>query len=60
MAEPGKKDRWLFASLQNYRPSWLVNDALAALTLAAIAIPEQLATGRCHPWRDCWRSRRVR
>jgi SulP family sulfate permease len=46
MAEPGKKDRWLFASLQNYRPSWLVNDALAALTLAAIAIPEQLATGR--------------
>ena len=46
MAEPRNADRWLFASLQNYRTSWLLNDALAALTLAAIAIPEQLATAR--------------
>jgi SulP family sulfate permease len=41
-----KADFWLFASLRGYRPSWLVNDAIAALTLAAIAIPEQLATAR--------------
>ncbi len=46
MAEPGKKDHWLFASLQNYRRAWLFGDALAAVTLAAIAIPEQLATAR--------------
>jgi SulP family sulfate permease len=41
-----KKDSWLFVSLRNYRPSWLVSDAVAAMTLAAIAIPEQLATAR--------------
>ena len=37
---------WLFGSLRHYRASWLVGDAIAALTLAAIAIPEQLATAR--------------
>jgi len=36
----------MFASLQNYRVSWIASDATAALTLAAIAIPEQLATSR--------------
>lgn len=36
----------LFASLRHYRPSWLSGDLIAALTLAAIAIPEQLATAR--------------
>jgi sulfate permease, SulP family len=36
----------LFASLRGYRASWLAGDAIAALTLAAIAIPEQLATAR--------------
>ncbi|MFZ3359824.1 MAG: SulP family inorganic anion transporter [Xanthobacteraceae bacterium] len=41
-----KNDPWLFASLRGYQPSWLVSDAIAALTLAAIAIPEQLATAR--------------
>ena len=38
--------RWGFATLRGWRPSWLPGDALAALTLAAIAIPEQLATAR--------------
>jgi MFS superfamily sulfate permease-like transporter len=46
MDEAGKKDAWLLASFRGYRPSWLANDATAALTLAAIAIPEQLATAR--------------
>jgi MFS superfamily sulfate permease-like transporter len=41
-----EKASWLFVSLRNYRPSWLASDAVAALTLAAIAIPEQLATAR--------------
>jgi MFS superfamily sulfate permease-like transporter len=41
-----EKARWLFVSLRNYRPAWLVSDAVAALTLAAIAVPEQLATAR--------------
>jgi len=41
-----KKASWLFVSLRNYRPQWLANDAVAALTLAAIAVPEQLATAR--------------
>ena len=46
MVKLNKKDNWFFASLWNYKPSWLVSDAIAALTLAAIAIPEQLATAR--------------
>jgi MFS superfamily sulfate permease-like transporter len=41
-----KKVLRLFDSLQNYKPAWLVSDAVAALTLAAIAVPEQLATAR--------------
>jgi sulfate permease, SulP family len=46
MAGPtGRKD-WLFASLRDYSPSWLGGDVIAAMTLAAIAIPEQLATAR--------------
>lgn len=36
--------RGLFASLKGYKTAWLSGDAMAALTLAAIAIPEQLAT----------------
>jgi MFS superfamily sulfate permease-like transporter len=36
----------LFASLRGYDASWLPGDAIAAVTLAAIAIPEQLATAR--------------
>lgn len=47
MQQHGKDDgRRLFASLRGYRLSWLAPDAVAALTLAAIAIPEQLATAR--------------
>ena len=37
---------FLFASLRGFRLSWLKADFVAALTLAAIAIPEQLATAR--------------
>jgi SulP family sulfate permease len=33
-------------SLRGYRRSWLAADALAALTLVVIAVPEQLATSR--------------
>jgi sulfate permease, SulP family len=36
----------LFVSLRGYVLSWLPGDLLAATTLAAIAIPEQLATAR--------------
>jgi len=36
----------LFVSLRGYSHSWLPGDLLAAMTLAAIAIPEQLATAR--------------
>ncbi|MBI1415914.1 MAG: STAS domain-containing protein [Limimaricola sp.] len=36
----------LFPTLRSYRATWLPGDAAAALTLAAIAIPEQLATAR--------------
>jgi sulfate permease, SulP family len=36
----------LFVSLRGYALSWLSGDLLAATTLAAIAIPEQLATAR--------------
>lgn len=36
----------LFASLRGWRLSWLAPDLLAGLTLAAITIPEQLATAR--------------
>jgi len=36
----------LFASLHGYRREWLGVDALAGVTLLAIAVPEQLATSR--------------
>ncbi|MEE6168904.1 MULTISPECIES: SulP family inorganic anion transporter [unclassified Mycolicibacterium] len=36
----------LLPSLRGYRSSWLIPDLAAALTLAAIAVPEQLATAR--------------
>ena len=36
----------LFPSLRGYQRSWLAADALAAVTLLAIAVPEQLATSR--------------
>lgn len=36
----------LLRSLQGYQPSYLAHDLAAGLTLAAIAIPEQLATSR--------------
>jgi len=34
------------SSLRGYRREWLVTDVLAAVTLLAIAVPEQLATSR--------------
>jgi SulP family sulfate permease len=37
---------WLLPSLRGYQSPWLRADALAGLTLLAIAIPEQLATSR--------------
>src|SRR5271168_548175 len=45
---PGKPNSaWpLFRSLASYRPSFLPGDLIAGLTLAAIAIPEQMATAR--------------
>ena len=46
MPSPKTRLRWLFPSLHGYRRGWLRGDALAGLTLAAIAIPEQLATAR--------------
>jgi sulfate permease, SulP family len=36
----------LLASLRGFQSSWLPGDALAGLLLAAIALPEQLATAR--------------
>ena len=41
-----RRQDWLFASLRDYSPAWLSGDLIAAMTLAAIAIPEQLATAR--------------
>ncbi|HLZ02711.1 MAG TPA: SulP family inorganic anion transporter [Bradyrhizobium sp.] len=39
--------RWpLFSSLASWRPAFLPADLIAGLTLAAIAIPEQMATAR--------------
>ena len=35
-----------FASFSGYRAGWLPGDAAAAVTLAAIAVPEQIATAR--------------
>src|SRR5579862_4563144 len=36
----------VFSSLRGYRRSWAAADANAAVTLLAIAVPEQLATSR--------------
>src|SRR5580700_6363826 len=44
MADTTERREWLFASLRDYSPAWLSGDLIAAMTLAAIAIPEQLAT----------------
>jgi len=46
--KPGVHLRGLpfFASLRSYRPAFLAPDLIAGLTLAAIAIPEQMATAR--------------
>jgi len=41
-----RRSDWLFASLRDYSPDWLSGDLIAAITLAAIAVPEQLATAR--------------
>lgn len=46
MAGTTRRRDWLFASLRDYNPAWLSGDLVAATTLAAIAIPEQLATAR--------------
>lgn len=46
MPEATPRSGLLFASLRGFRFSWLPSDAVAGLTLAAIAIPEQLATAR--------------
>ena len=37
---------WFFASLRGYRIELLLRDSVAGITLAAIAIPGQLATAR--------------
>ena len=44
----GRKDKgWLvFRSLASYQAGFLARDLVAGLTLAAIAIPEQMATAR--------------
>ena len=46
MASSSRRAGWLFPSLRGFSASWLPGDAIAAMTLAAIAIPEQLATAR--------------
>ena len=43
---PAKANWPVFRSLANLRPSDLPADFIAGLTLAAIAIPEQMATAR--------------
>src|SRR5256886_7585400 len=46
-ASHGPKSRWpIFRSLASFRLGDLPGDLVAALTLAAIAIPEQMATAR--------------
>ena len=44
-AAPGRR-RLLLPSLAGYRRAWLALDLLAGVTLAAIVVPEQLATAR--------------
>lgn len=44
---PVRSKPWpLFLSLQSYHPRFITGDLIAGLTLAAIAIPEQMATAR--------------
>ena len=45
-AGPGLRGLPFLASLRGYQPAFLAPDLLAGLTLAAIAIPEQMATAR--------------
>ena len=40
------KDWWIPPTLRGYRVSWLAADALAGLTLVAVALPSQMATAR--------------
>src|ERR1700687_1298550 len=43
----GKTATWpVFRSFASYRPAFLTQDIVAGLTLAAIVIPEQMATAR--------------
>jgi hypothetical protein len=43
----GMSNAWpVFRSLYSYRIQFLTHDLFAGLTLAAIAIPEQMATAR--------------
>src|ERR1700750_77573 len=48
MAQDARATRhWpLFSSLASWQPAFLPGDLIAGLTLAAIAIPEQMATAR--------------
>src|SRR6478736_5828265 len=47
MGQTGTNNAWLvFRSLNSYRIQFLTHDLFAGLTLAAIAIPEQMATAR--------------
>jgi sulfate permease, SulP family len=47
IAPPNRAPVWpLFRSLAGYRPSFVGPDLIAGLTLAAIVIPEQMATAR--------------
>ncbi len=40
------KARWVPPTLRGYRASWLAADALAGLTLVAVALPGQMATAQ--------------
>ena len=44
--DASKKSSPVFSSLASWRPAFLPADLIAGLTLAAIAIPEQMATSR--------------
>jgi sulfate permease, SulP family len=47
MGQTGMNNAWLvFRSLNSYRIQFLTHDLFAGITLAAIAIPEQMATAR--------------
>src|SRR5947209_15267952 len=41
-----RREPFLLRSVRGYRRSWLSGDALGAITLLVIAVPEQLATSR--------------